>query len=100
MERLLPVLLENDHLTKNRFIMQKLSNWQYKRTPARDNPLNTDFNPGGEQERWPEDPEAVEYNNDLVSDPDQLKEDPNNDEEQYGDMEDQWEDVVRTYKIY
>lgn len=76
--------------------MQHQNNPQDKRTPATNpNPLNTDFKPGGEEERWPEDPQADEYiQNDREPDANRISQDDET-------LEDEpWEDVVRSYKIY
>lgn len=78
--------------------MQTQFNREDKRTPAREiNPLNTDFKPGGEEEKWPEDPQAEEY---LEKDdsPEVNRNRPGSDEELFEDEE--WERVIRDYKIY
>ncbi len=78
--------------------MQHQNNPQDKRTPARNtNPLNTDFKPGGEEERWPEDPQADEY---IENDRDPGSNDTRTVHDDETEEEERWEDVVRSYKIY
>ncbi|WP_341839766.1 hypothetical protein [Chitinophaga caseinilytica] len=74
--------------------MQKKNKWQDGQAPARNNPLNTDFRPGGEEERWPEDPQAEAF----IEKDDSDRSRPRADDELLEDEE--WESFIREYKIY
>ncbi len=71
---------------------------QDKRTPTGNNPLNTDFQPGGEDEKWPEDPQTELF--ETENDPDAPREDPYSDQEEIEDIDSEWESVIMDYKIY
>ncbi|MGE7775996.1 hypothetical protein ACQKLP_14810 [Chitinophaga sp. NPDC101104] len=77
--------------------MQKKNKWQDGQAPARNNPLNTDFRPGGEEERWPEDPQGEAFI-EKDEDPGNDRSRPGSDDELFEDEE--WERVIRQYKIY
>ena len=96
MDRYLTVLPEIVH-HPNRYTMQKKNKWQGGQAPARNNPLNTDFRPGGEEERWPEDPEADAFT-EKYEEPGTNRSRPGPDDESFDD--DEWERIIREYKIY
>lgn len=78
--------------------MQQNPSAQDKRAPEGISPLNTDFRPGGEEEKWPEDPQTATF--ETENDPDALQQDPQSKPDEIADTEDGWEEVVRNYKIY
>ncbi|WP_126243765.1 hypothetical protein [Chitinophaga rhizosphaerae] len=77
--------------------MQQKKKWQDGQAPARNNPLNTDFRPGGEEERWPEDPQAEAFT-EKDEEPGSARSRPGSDDELFDD--DEWERIIREYKIY